>query len=111
MTSTTRSPTLTSGVRHVCRRHPVALAYLFGSQARGDADHESDLDIAVLPDPAVLREDRATLRFRLARSLAERLGLPLEMIDVVSLPDAPTLLQYNVIRRGRPLYARDPAAR
>ena len=40
----------TASLAAVCRSYPVSLAYLFGSHARGTADAESDIDVAV-PSP------------------------------------------------------------
>ena len=39
-------------------RHGVVLAYLYGSQARGDAGPLSDVDVAVLFSPDVPERER-----------------------------------------------------
>jgi len=89
----------------VCRKHPVTLAYLFGSHARGTADAESDIDVAVVAQPSLSRGDRQRLRFRLLRACDDALPLPHARIDIVVLQDVPILLQYNVVRSGRVLFA------
>lgn len=98
-------------IREACHSHPIALAYLFGSHARGTADKDSDVDIAVLAAATVRKEERNFLRVRLMRTFAEALGIPIEKIDVVILQDAPVLLEQNVIRQVRLLFTNDPTAR
>jgi predicted nucleotidyltransferase len=97
-------------IRKTCRSHPVRLAYLFGSHARGTADTESDLDVAVLADSSLSKEERHALKLRLGRALAGALPLDCGEIDVVVLQDVPTLLQYNVIR-GKPVFVTRPSVR
>lgn len=110
--SSSSSPTgLSPTLADVCRSHPVVLGYLFGSHARGTADADSDIDVAVLADPGLSPNERLNLRFRLMRHLAEVLDHPLDQIDIIVLQDVPSLLQYNVIRTGQPVFERDPAAR
>lgn len=73
----------------------VKFAYLFGSQARGDAGLLSDIDIAVYVDG---RMDPFRLRLALLESLAHRLGT--DRFDLVTLNDASPLLKYEVVRQG-----------
>jgi hypothetical protein len=87
----------------------VVVAYLFGSRARGDAVPASDADIAVL-----LKHD-ADATYGGARYL-ELLDLMTrafrsDAVDLVTLNDAPYLLQHRVIRDGRVFFCRDEAAR
>jgi uncharacterized protein len=102
---------LEDAIRETCRAHPVQLAYLFGSRARGTADRESDIDVAVLAHPSLSKEQRHTLKGRLGRVLAEVLPADAGEIDVVVLQDVPTLLQYNVIRDGTTVFAAGTAVR
>lgn len=98
-------------IRSACHREPVDLAYLFGSHARGTADAESDIDVAVLAHPTLSNEQRLRLRLRLLRSLADTLGLPIDRLDVVVLQDVPALLQLNVIRTGQVVFGEAAARR
>lgn len=100
---------LTKTIAAALKGQPVSLAYLFGSQARGTADEESDVDVAVLAEEGLLPQDRHGLRVDLSLALADRLQLPLERIDVVVLQDVPILLQYNVIRCGSLILSRNPS--
>jgi predicted nucleotidyltransferase len=99
---------LTQALERVSRVHPVQLAYLFGSHARGNADIESDLDIAVLADPTLSKEERHALKLRLHRAFREALPIEYGEIDMVVLQDVPVLLQYNVVRDGKCIYALRP---
>lgn len=89
---------------HVQDRLPDLLAvYLFGSQASGHASAESDIDLAVLM-PGVL--DPVDL-WRLAGELADIASIHVDLIDLRS---ASTVLQYQIITKGRRLWAKNEAA-
>ena len=88
-------------------RTDVTAAYLFGSAARGTARPTSDVDIAVLfetPQPPTLDAPRFVIEGELERAL----GKP---VDLVVLNDAPVDLRIRVLRDGRLLVDRAPAAR
>jgi len=72
--------------------------YLFGSQASGAANAESDVDLAILlPRPL-----SAAQRWALAGELAERLN---REVDLVDLRQASTVFQQQVLSEGRRLWA------
>ncbi|MDC8448894.1 MAG: nucleotidyltransferase domain-containing protein [Nitrospira sp.] len=78
--------------------------YRFGSQARGSARPESDVDLAVLachPIPALRR-------FELARELATQLHRDVDLLDLRS---ASTVMRMQVISTGECLATPDEAAR
>jgi len=83
---------------------PVGLAYLFGSQATGQAGAQSDYDVAVLFDGNVSTDDR----YVLAHQLTELLDTG---VDLVDLARAPIELVYNVIATGQILYEKDRTTR
>jgi len=56
----------------------VKLAILFGSLARGTATADSDLDLAVLAEKPLTTE----MRIELIADLADRLGRPVDLIDL-----------------------------
>lgn len=86
-------------------REPVAVAYLFGSQATGRAGPLSDVDVAV----ALTSPDSAGVRLDLLASAIEALGT--DEVDLVLLDAAPPLLRHRVLRDGVRIVDRDPRAR
>lgn len=101
---------LANCIQHTLDSHPVDLAYLFGSHARGTADAESDVDVAVLASPDLSRDARRCLRMDITMALTKALGMDAK-VDVIVLQDVPVLLQYNVIRGGQPVFGPDRAVR
>lgn len=87
----------------------VILAYLYGSQARGESGLLSDVDIAVLFSANM---DKVT-RFRHKLILIHELGMKLQRDDVqvVDLQEATPLLRHRVYYDGRLLYCPDDADR
>ena len=90
-------------------RRGVALAYLYGSQARGDAGPLSDVDVAVLFGPDVPESDH----FNRVLHLIGELGSVFRRNDVyvTDLAEAPPLLRHRVYYDGRVLYCADDAER
>lgn len=90
-------------------RHDVLLAYLYGSQARGEAGPLSDVDIAVL----FARDLSKQVRFQHVLELMHELGLILKRDDVqvVDLQQASPLLRHRVYYHGLVLYCPDDAVR
>ncbi|MBC7228941.1 MAG: ribbon-helix-helix protein, CopG family [Actinobacteria bacterium] len=90
-------------------REDVALAYLFGSRAKGTAGRMSDLDIAVLFEPGGDRGSMMERRLDIMSRLAELLGE--EKVDVLLLNEASPGLRFAVIKDGKPVYAREEGSR
>jgi len=90
------------------RRPEILEAYLFGSQARGDAMPHSDIDVAVYVDRERLLPDPWGYTADLITDLMSALGR--NEIDVVILNNAPPLLYHRVLRDGERLMSRDLAA-
>jgi predicted nucleotidyltransferase len=84
-------------------RPEVLEAYLFGSQARGDAQPHSDIDVAVYLDPA--RAAGYRVEDALAADLMAAVGS--SRLDLVVLNRAPPVLYHRVLRDGIRLLARD----
>jgi hypothetical protein len=83
-------------------------AYLFGSQARGDAGALSDIDVAVFIDQDLAEPGPYGYDAELITDLMTELGT--NDIDVVLLNQAPPLLYHRVLRDGKLLVTRDLAA-
>jgi len=93
----------------VFERFGVVLAYLYGSQARGDTGPLSDVDVAVLFGPNVPESER----FNRLLHLIGELGSVFHRDDVyvVDLAEASPLLRHRVYYHGRLLYCADDAER
>jgi len=89
------------------REWKVKLAYLFGSRARGLFRWDSDYDYAVLfgRDASVLDEVKLTI------SLAEKLKVPIDLVDVIALDSADLSLLYRVLKEGKLVYCEDESYR
>ncbi|MEW6245060.1 MAG: nucleotidyltransferase domain-containing protein [Bacillota bacterium] len=83
-------------------RREVVAAYLFGSRAEGVARRDSDADVAVLLDESV--QGSFDYRMRMADELERLLKTS---VDLVVLRNAPLLLQYQILKRGRIVFERD----
>lgn len=86
----------------------VQAAFLFGSQASGRSRSDSDVDVAILLDPASARRDPRTRLRRAVEALAARIAA--DRLDVVVLNDAPPALAFQVLKRGRLAFERDRSA-
>ena len=83
----------------------VVLAYLYGSQARGQANPLSDVDIAVLLDGQPDPDQCLEARLRLIGDLIQLLHT--NDADVGILNQTPPALSYRVLRDGLILFCRD----
>lgn len=86
----------------------IDLLWLYGSRARGDAQAESDYDLAVAFNcfPEDLWERRLQSEI-LALDWSDHLGLPEGMLSVLDINLAPVPLALNVVQQGRVLLAKD----
>jgi len=93
---------VTSLLEEVFKKHNVALAYLFGSRARGCSRPDSDYDIAVIISRA---EVTVMDEIKLALDIADALKVPADKVDVVALNNADTMIKAKVLREGVIIYA------
>jgi len=94
--------------RALAARPEICEAYLFGSQARGDAQPHSDVDVAVYIDPTTPLDEGFGIDCAIAADLMKALGT--NDIDVVLLNRAGPLLYHRVLRDGIRVLAHDLAA-
>ena len=78
----------------------IALAVLFGSFALGRQRAESDLDIAVAADHPLTANEKICI----INALAERIGRPIDLIDL-NVASEPLLGQ--IVRHGRRILGND----
>jgi len=100
---------LLPALREIFARHGVALAYLYGSQARGDAGRLSDVDVAVLFLPEASRSERSDR----VLSLIGELMTVFKRSDVfvADLANVTPLLRHRVYRDGLLLFCADDRLR
>jgi predicted nucleotidyltransferase len=84
----------------------IAVAYLFGSVARGTSGPLSDVDLGVVLTSAAATPERLG-------AIADRLALQLrtDRVDLIDLHRAPVPLRYRVARDGLVIVCRDHRAR
>ena len=84
-----------ASIKQVLDRHPdIRLAILFGSLAKGKADRDSDIDLAIdVGRPFTLHE-----KIQLITELAETLGRPVDLVDIFSVGE-PLLGQ--IVTKGK----------
>jgi predicted nucleotidyltransferase len=94
--------------KQIFKKSHIKLAYLFGSQAKGNAAKESDFDVAVLfeeePVDSLALKEICSLSRELEKSFPAKL-------DIVSLHAASLLLKYEVVTHGKSIYCQDEAER
>jgi uncharacterized protein len=84
----------------------VKVAYLFGSTVRGEANCLSDVDIAVLFDKSLSKEEAFDFQLKLIGELTTLIKT--NNVDLVALNESPLLLTYNAIRSGIILKSDEP---
>jgi len=89
-------------------RPEICEAYLFGSQARGDSQPHSDVDVAVYVDPTASMNVGFGLDCEIAADLMK--AFQTNDVDVVLLNRAGPLLYHRVLRDGIRVLARDLVA-
>lgn len=86
----------------------VLALYLFGSQAEALQNPRSDVDLAILLAPEADRSRYSKYRLRFLQDL-QRFFAP--RLDLVILNQVPPLLQFQILKKGKLLFDRDPDAR
>ncbi len=94
---------------YLATREDVSLAYLFGSQAKGTATNESDVDIGVYFKPAGRAlEYETTFDYPAEEVILRDVERIVQgEVDFVVLNKVPTTLFFAVLDEGKPLLVRD----
>ncbi len=90
----------------IFKENQVALAYLFGSAARGKMTPLSDIDVAVLFSDKVKEEEYFDKALRLAHEIGN--VFEIDRVDVINLKTATSpLLKHNAVFKGKLIYGKD----
>ncbi len=89
-------------LQNIFQKHNVCLAYLFGSQQKGQVGPLSDLDIAVLFNPT---KKNYTITDLLSLNSELKDFYPQDKIDLTTLNDAPPLLKKEAALKGETIYS------
>lgn len=93
---------LLSDLRHALRTEPnVRLAVLYGSAARGDDDHDSDVDLLI-----DFEDDSADAAARVGLRLRRALGRSVDIARLSRVEDTAPLLLVDALEEGRVLIDR-----
>ncbi|MEK7550524.1 MAG: nucleotidyltransferase domain-containing protein [Patescibacteria group bacterium] len=84
------------------KTQPVVAVYLFGSQATGLNNSQSDVDIAILFDESVKVKERFIKKLEILGTLT--FLLKRDNIDLVVLNDAPIALRFSAIKPQELIY-------
>ncbi len=87
----------------------LVVAYLFGSQARGQARPVSNVDIAVYLNEGLKKGERFDLKLRLIGDLS--VILQTDGVDLLLLRDLPLFFQYRIVREGKLIFCKDELQR
>lgn len=96
-------------VPSIMARHPVDVAYAFGSVVRGTVTPFSDVDIALLLTTPLPPYDQLQLELTLQGEIEDTSGL--SPVDVRAINRAPLLVRGRIVQQGIVLYERDRARR
>jgi predicted nucleotidyltransferase len=100
---------LRSVLPELLQGRPVALAYLYGSAARGQTTPFSDVDVALVLNQSLSREEQFRLELSLQAEIEEACSLP--EADVRVIDQAPLTVQGLVVTQGQLLYCRQESQR
>jgi len=97
-------------LRKIFSKYPIALAYLYGSEAAGQATPLSDVDIAlIMTDGDYDPKSRLDLELQLEEEIGRICGI--SNVDIRVVNDAPLMVQGEVVTNGILLYSHDEVFR
>jgi len=97
----------TDKAKGIFAKYPVKFAYLHGSFIEGGMSSMSDVDIAIVVDETVKKDDYLKLELELGTQLELEKVVKEREADVRIINEAPLGFKFHVIKDGRLLYATD----
>lgn len=100
-------------ITEILKKYPVLFAYVFGSQAKGNAGPLSDLDIAVFFKPSVNQKEQDSALSEIEIAIKE-LFSKINKIDLIVLNETKyltPLLEKEIVYDGKVIYSKDENAR
>lgn len=92
------------------RKEGVVFAYLFGSQATGDANSQSDFDFAVMLSDEAPKNKRFGTRLKIISGISRVLGN--DKVEVVVLNDLKdSFFEFVIVKEGKIIFEHDHSAR
>lgn len=92
------------------RKNGVAFAYLFGSQATGEATKDSDFDFAVMLSKEIRKNKGFDIRLKLISEISRILKD--DKIEVVVLNDTrSSFFKFVIIKEGKLVFEKDHSSR
>ena len=94
----------------IFKKRQVALAYLFGSHARGRVTPLSDMDVAVVFAESAPRKQYFDRELKLMSDIGD--ALHVDRVDIINLEtNKSPLLKHRAVFYGKPLYITDEVRR
>ena len=97
-------------LKFALRKHGVVFAYLFGSQAAGQATKDSDFDFAVMLSNKIKKSKRFDVRLKLISEISRLLKN--DKVEIVVLNDTrSSFFKFVIIKEGKLVFEKDHSAR
>lgn len=91
--------------------YPIEFAYLYGSYAQGHERSWSDIDIALIVNPAFDSKNYLNLEMEISNKLEEKINLPKIECDVRVFNNAPLNYKFQIVQYGKLIYSRNEIMR
>jgi len=99
-----------SDIKAAFQKHGAVFAYLFGSQATGQATKNSDFDFALMLSEKVKKDKRFNVRLKLISEISRLLKN--NKVEVVVLnSEKSSFFKFVIIKEGEVVFEKDHSAR
>lgn len=99
-----------SDIKAALQKHDAVFAYLFGSQATGQATKNSDFDFAVMLSEKIVKKKRFDIRLKLISEISRTLKN--DKVEIVVLNnEKSSFFKFVIIKEGKVVFEKDHSAR